>query len=385
MQAFSELLKSLPLDSVKKSITSVATAVGLKTENWAEGGFSRTLVALFGQLYKTASDVVAIIAASGFLDTAERGWLTLLAYSVFRVSRIEATYASAVNGIKLTNGGGGLYTFAPGDIVVAHASTGKTYRNTTGGTLNPGVGQILRLDLAAEEPGIASNASVGEITQMVTTFTGVTCTNEVALTGIDEESDPALRQRCRDSLALLSPGGPWKAYDFIARSAVDDDGDSLGVTRVLVAPAVGDGNVDVYVAGASGAIGAPSVAIVQADFDAKVTPYGFTSTALDASNHSISAPCTVWIPASLGMSTGNAQTAVDDALREYVEAVAIGGTVISPASGKVLWRALLGVVERSIPGMLQAQLVSEADIAIAGNEVPVWGGAPADVTVVQVS
>jgi uncharacterized phage protein gp47/JayE len=182
------------------------------------------MLALFAVLYTTGGDVVRIIAAAGFLDYAEGAWLELLAWNVFHVEKIKATYASAVLGLKLTNTGGGFYVIEPGDVIVAHATTKKTYRNTTGGTLNPGVGQVLRLDLVADEAGADSNATVGTITDLVTTSLGVTVTNEVALAGLDEESDPALRQRCRDSLATLSVGGIKNAYEYYAKSTVRPDG-----------------------------------------------------------------------------------------------------------------------------------------------------------------
>lgn len=379
------LLQAVGLDSWKAKIEEVAETVGLDVENWSERGFMRKVLALFAVLYTSAGDVVRVIAASHFLDEAEGDWLELLAWNVFRVEKIKATYASAVEGIKLTNTGGGLYVIEPGDLIVAHTTTKKTYRNTTGGTLSPGVGQILRLDLVADEAGSDSNALVGTITDLVTNQIGATVTNEVALRGLDAESDEALRQRCRDSLATRSIGGIKKAYEYYAKSAVDDDGVSVGVTRVKVMPAPGDGTLTVYVAGASGALGSPEVAFVQASFDANVTPYGFNATATSASNLSVTKPCTIWIPSSLGLTNLEAQEAVDEALADYVNSVDIGGVIISPTSGRIYWRTLLGVVENAIPGMLKAQLTSETDITVADGEVPIWGGVPSDVTVNQVS
>lgn len=380
-----ELLSSVPLADWKAKIIAVANAVGLQTENWTEGGYTRTLVALFAQLYTTAGDVVRIITAGGFLDTAEGDWLTFLAKNVFNVTRIRATYASAANGIKLTNGGGGLYVFEAGDLVVAHEDTGRTYRNTSGGTLNPGAGQVLHMDLAAEEAGSNSNAPAGVITVMVTTFLGVSCVNEFALTGVNEESDEALRQRCRDSLAALSIGGPSRAYEFVAKSAVRPDGSPIGINRVLVMPATGDGTVDVYVAGPSGAIGASDVAIVQADFDALVTPYGMSATAISATNLSVLVPNTIWIPVSGGIGETEAQTLVHDALRSYIETVPIGGVLIPPATGKIYWRTLLSEAANAVPGTLNAQLASEVDISVGIGVVPVWAGGLSDTTVNQVS
>ena len=384
MATLADLLTTKTLAAWKASIVNVASLVGLATENWAEGGFTRTLLALVAQLHKTAGDVVKIIAAGGFLDTAEGEWLTLLAKNVFNVERIDATHANAPEGITLINGGGGIYTFDAGDLVVAHVSTGKTYRNTSGGSL--GAGSTLKLDIAAEESGSDSNAGVGTITVLVTTYLGVTCTNAVALVGLDEETDPALRQRCRDSIALLALGGIKRAYEFIAKSAKRDDGTAIGITRVRVATPPGDGTVDVFIAGASGAVSGPDVADVQDAFDLTVTPYGFDATAVSAVNLAVAAPCTIWIPSALGLSDTEAKQAVFDALETYVETLPIGGVLIPPAGfGKVYWRALLAVVAESIDGSLKVQLSTETDISVAENEAPVWGGELADTTVVQVA
>ncbi|HVE35603.1 MAG TPA: hypothetical protein VNC18_18700, partial [Gemmatimonadaceae bacterium] len=122
----------------------------------------------------------------------------------------------------------------------------------------------------------------------------------------------------------------------------------------------------------------------QAIFDEEVTPYGFDATAITATAVPLTVPCTIWIPSSLGMSEADAREAVFDALQAYVESLPIGGVVITPATGKVYWRALLGVVENSIPGMLKAVLSSEVDIAIADGEVPTWAGDLTDTTVNQV-
>lgn len=383
--SLSQLLASVSLANWKTTIVDVANQVGLKTENWVEGGFTRTVVSLFSQLYATAGDVVRLIAAGGFLDYAEGDWLTLLARNLYGVERIEATFASAEDGITLTNGGGGLYVLEPGDLVVAHVTTGATYRNVTGGTLSPGIGNTLKLDLTAEEAGSDSNAPVGTITVLVTTNLGVTCSNEVALAGLDKETDEALRQRCRDSLAALSIGGIKKAYEFFAKSAVRTDGTAVGVTRVRVMPAIGDGTGIVYIAGASGAVSGPDVAVVQGIFDEKVTPYGFDATATSASNLSITAAGSIWIPSSLGLTTLEAKQAVFDALEAYVQSLPIGGVVISPATGKVYWRAKLGVILGSIPGMLKAQLTSETDTSVTDGQVPIWGGDIDDITVNQVT
>jgi uncharacterized phage protein gp47/JayE len=381
--SLSDLLSTKTLEKWKQSIVATATAQSLSPDNWAEGAFMRSMLALFAYFYAIAGDAVKLIAAGGFLDFAEGKWLTLLAKQVFNVDRIEATFAAAPSAMMLTNAGGGIFVYDAGDIVFSNPATKQTYRNTSGGTLS--AGGTLTLDLIAEEAGNSGSSGVGTITELVTTSLGVTCTNIVALVGVDEEKDPALRVRCRESLGALSIGGPKKAYEFFAKSAKRTDGTAIGVTRVRPMTPPGDGTIDIIVAGAAGAVSDPDVAIIQALFDSLATPYGFNATAVSASNLSVSAPCTIWIPASLAMSEADARQAVFNALELYINTAPIGGVVIAPATGKIYWRALLGVVAGAIPGTLKAQLTSEVDIDVLDTEVPVWTGLLAETTVNQVS
>ncbi len=383
--SFSELLTPVSVDRWKAGIISVAESLGFNTLNWSEGGFTRNMFAVFTRLYTAAGESVRIIAAGGLLDTASGAWLKLLARNVFEVEPIEATYASAANALVLTNGGGGLYPYQARQIVVANSVTKKTYRNVNAGTLNPGVGQTLTLDLEADEPGSASNASVGEITEMVTTFLGVTCTNPVALFGLDEEPEPQLKQRCRDSRAALSIGGVRRAYEYYAKSAKRTDGSPIGVTRARVLPPPGDGTLTVVVANASGTIAGADVTTIQTLFDETVTPYGFAVTAVSATSLPVSVPCTIWVPASLGLTASDVQTAVFNALKEYVTNLSIGGLIISPATGKIYWRTLLAVAAGAVPGAIDSHLTSEVDIDVASTEAPVWSGILSQTTVVQVS
>src|SRR5690606_27186702 len=115
-----------------------------------------------------------------------------------------------------------------GDLTFQSSASGKTYRNTEGGTLDT-ANPTLTLDVLAEEIGADSNAAAGEIDTLVTTLIGVTATNAAAVVGSDEEDDDDLRQRCRDALAALSPNGAAQAYSFIARSTLRSDGTPVDV------------------------------------------------------------------------------------------------------------------------------------------------------------
>lgn len=382
---FSDLLKTPSFEDWKNALESIATGVQLKTRNWSKGGFTRTMMALFAQAYQTAGDVVRIIAESAFLDTAVGAWLKFVAKEVFNVDVVEATFAEASLGIRLTNATGRLFTFEVNDITFAHNTSKKTYRNKSAGTLNPGVGQTLDLDIIAEEAGSASNAAVDDIQTLITSFPGVTCTNTLPLSGLDEESKASIVAKCRASQAARSPGGPKKAYEFLAKSAVRPDGTPVGITRIQIPPPPGDGTMIVYLAGPSGALAGGDIPIVQDLFDRLVIPYGFDATATNSVNHGITAPCTIWVPAELGFADAEIKQAVFDALKAYTESLPVGGVIIAPTAGRVYWRALLGIIEGAVEGTLKAQLTSEADIVIAVGEVPIWSGVLGDTTVVQVT
>jgi uncharacterized phage protein gp47/JayE len=382
--SLAELLSSVPLADWKDRLVKTATAVGLSTENWAEGGLTRTFVALFAELYKSAGDVIPNIAASHFLDLAEGPWLTLLARQVFGVERIEATYAAAPLGLTLTNTSQKLYLYDPKDLICKRPGIDRTFRNSSGGALTPG--GTLKLDVIADEPGSGSQAPVGTITELVTTFLGVTCTNTVALVGLDEQGDPELRELCRDSRGSLGNGGTKRTYAFYAKTARRANGGPIGVSRVKIPPAIGDGTGTVYLASAGGVIPAEDVAVIQKIFDGDeetpgVTHYGFTATAASATVVNIAAPCTVWIPQSLGIGEETAQEKVNTALIAYVASIPIGGVIIAPAGGAVFWRKLLEVISGAIPGTLKAELASEADTALTISQVPVFNGVPSDTTV----
>lgn len=381
--ALSDLIKPVSPTQAKATILGLAQQLGLSTETWAEGGFTRITIAIMAQLISTMSGMIALVAAGGFLDLAKGGWLTLLAWNVYRVARLDALAASGQ--IVLTNTGGGRYDVDPGDLTFAHATTRKTYRNTTGGTLNPGNGQTLTLTIQAEEDGPDSTAQPGTITVLVTTLLGVTCSNPAALVGIAEELDPALAQRCRDSLALLSPGAPKAAYLFVAKSALATDGTPLGITRARLMPALGDGNVDMYVATPSGAASSDQVARVQELEDARVTPYGFTTTVLMSTNVPISAPLTIWISDSVTDDDTAVKTNVATLMGSSITTAPIGGFVVAPATGKIYWRMLLGAAERAYPSdTIKVQLATETDISVPVGGVPQWTGLSADVTVIRV-
>ncbi len=132
---------------------------------------------------------------------------------------------------------------------------------TSGGTVNVCSSGVFAADVAGPD----STSSPGTITQVVTTLSGVTCTNLDSFVGSDWESNTALAARCRLKIQSLSPNGPSGAYEYFALSANDLLADedppvrlSAPITRALTRSSAVTGIHETIVASASGDV--PGVA-----------------------------------------------------------------------------------------------------------------------------
>src|SRR5690606_696186 len=103
----------------------------------------------------------------------------------------------------------------------------RRFTNLTGGTLS--LGGTLDLSWEAEEPGDDYNLANGTLTVMVTPLAGVTVANPdpgtgtwITQTGADEESDPELRERCRNKWSTLGTGSTEDSYEFWAKQASNE-------------------------------------------------------------------------------------------------------------------------------------------------------------------
>ncbi len=338
-------LASLLIEETKAEIyargLALATALGVDVTSWAAGDPTRSLYHFASTVLRTVEVQVAGYMASGFLDYATGGWLTILAEQVYGVTRVEATYATVT--VTLTNSGGGLYVIEAGDVRVRN-SAGSTYTNTDGGTLSPS--GTLSLSFTADLAGADGTSGAATITTMVTSMLGVTCSNALAAVGLDEESDADLRVRCRAALGMLSAAGPADAYNYVVRSS-----DLTGVTDIARSRTVGEtttGDVTVYVASASGAVAGASVTAAQAAVDEWATPLCVTATVTNASVSTVAVTYEVWLYDSVGETTATIEAAIEDALGAMFAARPIGGDVIAPATTGKLYQSLISSTIKSV-------------------------------------
>lgn len=366
-------LASLLVKETKAAIyatgLSVAASIGLPVTTWQAGDPARALFYLEAETLSTLEEVVAGYISSGFLDYASGVWLKILAEQVYNVTVPPATYATT--DVTLTNAGGAVYEIEAGDLTFKNSTTDKTYRNTTGGTLN--ASGTLTVTVVADEAGAESSASAGEIDELVTTLLGVTCTNADAAVGIDEQDDATTRQQCRDKLGSLSPNGPKEAYSYVARNS--ELTGTTGITRVRTYPDSDTGEVTIYLAGPSGGVSSDDRTAAEDAIVEWATPLCITPTVLAAANVSTAVTYELWVYRSANKTTAEIEEDVEAALEALFASRAIGGDIIPPATTGKLYKSMIESTIRGVyPEAFRVSVSAPAaDVSLTNGQVATLG------------
>jgi uncharacterized phage protein gp47/JayE len=364
-----ELFTPLTRDQVLASELEVATQLGLAVTAWQPTSIAREILYVNAQMVSNFSVTTSATARGGYLEYASGQWLTLLADQLFDVQRIESSFATGP--ILLTNAGSTPYTIAAGDVRVLNVTTQTTYTNSSGGTLT--ASGTLALDFIADEPGADSTLTSTDTLSLVTSLPDVTPSWVADLIGTNEETDTALRARCRSSNARVSPNGPADAYNYYALTATRPDGTAIGVTRTNVFQ--GNGTVYVYIADADGVVVSGDVAYVQDTLNANVTPMGFTVYTSSA----------VVLPVAIAMTLTKAPTAtasnteiealITAAITAYFSEIPVGGNKTLSFGG--IYLSTLVTLSRGAAGESVVDCVitgPAANVPLAANQVPVIDG-----------
>lgn len=374
-----DLTTPMSVDDVTTSIYEVLAALGVNTTTWKPGAVVRTIIAACAVVLSAFSELMALIAKSGWLELAEGNWLKLVAIHVFGIneSDLEATFASG--NVTLTNGGGGVYgPFAVDDVVVKNTATGKTFRNAAPFSL--GALSSVTVTFTAVEAGSGSTSAPGAIDSLVTTMLGVTVSNATSLVGSDDLDDPTIRTLCLEKRSALSPNGPRDAYAYFARTARRQDGTLVGVTRVAVSKSSTTGQVTVTVASDTGGISGiatdPTTDLGAVDLAIKqnVVPDAVTETTLSATSVTIPIVYTVWVSAALNMTAQEVQDAITAKLISFFSTQPIGGVLIGLPPGVVFADAIRTAIGSTRPEILHVVLSSPAaDVPLGATDVPLLG------------
>lgn len=362
-----------------------AQVLGIPTTSWEPGGPERTILALTANALSQEDGVISIMAQGGFLDyaasgtvtftaangkqvtqfvtpdpsiptqnpTGALGWLDVLASSVYQVTRLTATFAA--QNVVFTNptlAASGPHD--PGTFHVGNPSTGATYSNAD--TLTIAASGTTTAPFVADFRGpILGSSSVGTVTQMITTVTGVTVVNLLPFVGANFESNIQLAQRCRLSLATKSPAGPKAAYEYFALTSFDvllAETPSVTlrggrITRVLSAASPVTGVVETIVANAAGVVA------------------GVTN--LDITNATNATPIQITVASTAGLANGDFVT-----VRGVLGNTAANGTfTISGLTGTTFTLdGSVGNGAYSASGQLNGGDLGEVDRVIQENVVP---------------
>lgn len=375
-----QLIVASTAAEIEAEVLSLCASNGLSTSSWQSGSVIRTIIAILSQEIATKSLVEVEIARGGLGDLSSAEWAKLWAYTIYNVIFVPAAPATGV--VTLTNESGTQYDLDPGDLIVAHSVTGKTYRNQdaisilAGSVLVPT--ELVDVAIQSDETGTANDAAPGEITSLVTALVGVSVTNPAAVLGADEETTAALVLRTRSKLGSLSPNGPKEAYNYVAQTP-ELSVTSTPITRSRTVADPVTGEVSLYIATAGGAPTAPDVAVVQAAIEELAEPWCVESTAIAASEIVIPITYRVWIRSSI--TSLQVTSAIAIALSTYLATIQVGGVLVPPDTGAVYVEALTYVIHTALPGIERVLVtVPAADVVVAPNEVPVLGAITPTVT-----
>lgn len=375
----SQLLTPTGRDAMFDELIGIAQTVGMAITSWRSGDVVRTILLTVSQKLADDTLVSVEITKSGFGDYVSDDLAPVWAKQTYNVDIVEAAPATGSSG-QATNATLQQHDLDPGELIVAHATTGKTYRNQAAISIlaSAVTGDIA---LAADEVGTGSDAAPGAITQIVApAMSGVTFTNTAAVLGADRETTPALVTRSRRKLGSLSPMGPKDSYNYVATTP-ELSPTSTPITRTLTVIDITTGALTVYLATADGAPVSGDVDIVQAAIESNAEPWGAEATAVGATNHPIAVTYQVWIKGS-NLTVLQIEAAIATALAVYLKTVDIGGEVIPPDSGEVYVEALDRAIGAATPGILRIAIALPAsDVVLADNEVAVLGTVTPTITV----
>jgi hypothetical protein len=387
-----ELVKPVTRQEVQASIYSALGILGINTTGWKPGAPERAIVVGVSVVLAGFSQLMALTTASGFLELAEKEWLTIVAHYVYGVDRVEASFATGY--VEVTNTAGGEYDLDPDDLVFQNVVTGRTYRNLEHVTIPPGPATVVSVAVIATEAGSASTSGAGEITQLTTTLLGVTCTNPAAVVGRDAETDPALRSRCSEKLGALSPFGPWDAYASAVRNATRPDGTSLGINRFRMVKD-GYGNVITYVATPSGEVPGdandPStdLGIANEAIQHDAAPLAVTATIETADALPVPITYEAWIYNTIGRTEAEIIQTINARLAPFMSSQPIAGNRTDPevpSGGKVYVETIRSTIVSAFPAHIFRVVISApaGDVDVGPTEVPVLSGAPLATAIHQV-
>jgi hypothetical protein len=373
MISVQQLLVPVTATQARSNAVTALVAMGIRADLWRVGGSMSTMLTVITAAYANFTVLFAQAIASGFLTTASGGWLSLLAFYVYGVTRPVATFATGA--LTLTNTGGGVFNYPVGAATFLDSTSGQTYTNQSVIALGALSAQTINIQCTVS--GSIGNAPPGEIDTLQTAMQNVTCGNAAAIAGSDALSDPGLVALCLAKLGALSVRGPRNAYAFaitVALNAVT--GAPVNINRQSISRSSHTGTVTIVVASPSGSPDPNDVAGVVTSIESGVPglsppfsgvrPDCVTVNVSGATEVPYAQTLTVWAEAEPGLTAAALATQVGTALTAWLSNYPVGGVTTDQGTG--LWatgiNSAVGEVSQTIFSVEGAE-----DLALVAGEV----------------
>lgn len=345
-----ELLTPRGRDYYLERLLSAYRNRNFPVDDWVPGSALRTILEANALGLADIDETASKLARGGYLQTAEGAWLDELARSQFSLERQRSTWTTGT--VQLTAApDAGPYEIQPGQLWLGTVD-GLRFQSTNAVTLGQGGTATIRVK--AEQAGAQYNVPPGAIAIMHTPLPGVRVENLdpwITSAGVDEETDDALRDRCRLRWADLGQGRR-DAYLLWALSSHP----AVTKATVLDQHPRGQGTVDVILWG-EGGLGPEVVTTV----DSKIQELRPISDDVNVySADAVSTPVTAEVFVNPGRQA-EAEAAVAANLAALQRNLAIGET---------LYRSAIINALMDSPHVFNAELASPtADVTVQAGEI----------------
>lgn len=308
-------------EQCKQDILTMLDGVGFTATSWQVGSIALGCVEIGGFIWSKLTQVAVAIKEANQLLTAHGAALDAYIKSQYDEARDGATSAQYL--IELTCADGeGPHSIDVGDVVATDGE--HTYRNIEGNsiaypyTLAGGTSATFLFE--AEVPGSASTVSASSITQLLTTYAGVTITDgALSSSGEDQETEERCKTRCRAKWATLSQGETIQDQVVYICLASDPTITRVGIDDTNPR---GDYTFDVYLASDSGAVSPEAVTAAQ---DALELRFFGSETAEAAACDEDSLDIAAQVYYDPNFEKAAVVSAVEDAIAEWIKTIPIGG------------------------------------------------------------
>jgi hypothetical protein len=326
-------------DEAKQGILELLDAQGYEATAYQEGDPGLLGVEIGADLQASASRFAVFLKKAAFNDTATKTALTSLSHSRFGNDRNESV--AAQRSITLAcAAGNGPYAIDLNDIVLEDEDGHQVHNVATTAVTYPvnlTSASPLTLTFEALVPGSESDVPADSYTSLVTTYVGVTVTDDTPTrNGAPEESDARLRLRNSTKVATrsLEP-----IEDTIVNLALEA-APTVYTVKVDGQNPRGAGTFDVYLAGELATATASEVNSVQAALDLRVQgdTSGIPSTrpgyAQAAATLALDITGTIYFDPLY--SSADVAAAVVTALTDFLKTIPLGGFTYASGLANVI-------------------------------------------------